>query len=281
MTRRCRLQPDGLHVRSRRDAPVPALSPGAAPMKSRRTSAWPTLAEPREHRGRVFVVDDDSGVRDATALLLQTAGFDVTAFDSGEAFLGSASLHSAGCVLLDVRLPGIGGLEVQAALTQLGSRLSVVVLTGYADVPISVAAMRAGAADFIEKPYQPDRLIAAIDQALSGAGGPAVPRARAQAGRLVDTLSPRQRQVLAGLVAGHSNKTIARDLGLSPRTVEMHRADMMERLEVESLSEALRIAYDAGLVADRRAALSPVRPGGRRAGDPVAPSLPASRETSG
>ncbi|MDO9488052.1 MAG: response regulator, partial [Sphingomonadaceae bacterium] len=210
-----------------------------------------------------------------------TAGFDVTAYESGEAFLGSASLHSAGCVLLDVRLPGIGGLEVQAALTQLGSRLSVVVLTGYADVPISVAAMRAGAADFIEKPYQPDRLITAIDQALGDAGEQSVSRPRAQAGRLLDTLSPRQRQVLIGLVAGHSNKAIARDLALSPRTVEMHRADMMERLGVESLSEALRIAYDAGLVADRRAAHSPTRPGGRRAGDPAVPPASTSCETSG
>lgn len=270
MTRPCRLQPDRLRMRSRRDAPLRALSPGAVPASSRRTSAWPALAEPREHRGRVFLVDDDAGVRDATTLLLETAGFDVTAYESGESFLGSASLHSAGCVLLDVRLPGMGGLEVQAALAQLGARLAVVVLTGYADVPISVAAMRAGAADFIEKPYQPDRLIAAIDQALGGAAQAPVSRPRAQAGRLVDSLSPRQRQVLAGLVAGHSNKAIARDLDLSPRTVEMHRADMMERLGVESLSEALRIAYDAGLVADRRAAHSPPRPGGRRAGDPPA-----------
>jgi two-component system response regulator FixJ len=244
---------------------------------SRRTSVWPALVEPREHRGRVFVVDDDAGVRDATTLLLETAGFEVTAYESGEAFLGSAGLHSAGCVLLDVRLPGMGGLDVQSALTRLGSRLSVVVLTGYADIPISVAAMRAGAADFIEKPYQPDRLIAAIDQALGGGAAEPVSRPRAQAGRLVDTLSPRQRQVLSGLVAGHSNKAIARDLALSPRTVEMHRADMMERLGVESLSEALRIAYDAGLIVDRRAAHSPARAGGRRAGDPAA----ASCETSG
>lgn len=272
------MQPDRLRARSRRDTPVHALSPGAPPTTSRRTSAWPALAETRAPRGRVFVVDDDTGVRESTALLLHTAGFDVTAYESGEAFLGSASLHSAGCVLLDVRLPGIGGLEVQAALTQLGSRLSVVVLTGYADVPISVAAMRAGAADFIEKPYQPDRLIAAIDQALDGVEDQPAARPRLQAGRLVDTLSPRQRQVLAGLVAGNSNKAIARDLDLSPRTVEMHRADMMERLGVESLSEALRIAYDAGFVADRRAAHSPRRPGGRRAGDPAAG--PADGETS-
>lgn len=265
------MQPDRLRVRSRRDSPLRAPSPGGASAGSRRTSAWPSLAEPRQHRGRVFLVDDDPGVRDATTLLLDTAGFDVTAYDSGEAFLGSASLHSTGCVLLDVRLPGIGGLEVQGVLAQLGSRLAVVVLTGYADVPISVAAMRAGAADFIEKPYQPDRLIAAIDQALGGPERAGPPRLRVQAGRLIDALSPRQRQVLAGLVAGHSNKAIARDLDLSPRTVEMHRADMMERLGVESLSEALRIAYDAGLVADRRAARSPARPGGRRADDPPAP----------
>lgn len=220
----------------------------------------------------MFVVDDDPGVRDATALLLETAGFDVTPYESGEAFLGSASLHAEGCVLLDVRLPGVGGLEVQRLLAQLGSRLSVVILTGYADIPSSVAAMRAGACDFIEKPYQPDRLIAAVDGALiegSAAGGaPHVTRPRQVAGRLVDALSPRQRQVLHGLVAGLSNKTIARDLELSPRTVEMHRADMMERLGVASLSEALRIAYDAGLATDRRAAASAARPGGRRASDP-------------
>ncbi len=235
-------------------------------MQPRRLSSWPVLAEAREHRGRVFVVDDDPGVRDATTLLLETAGFEVTAYDSGEAFLGSASLHADGCVLLDVRLPGVGGLEVQRLLAQLGSRLSVVILTGYADIPTSVAAMRAGARDFIEKPYQPDRLIGVIDQALDRQGTSSRPRAAA--GRLVDGLSPRQRQVLAGLVGGLSNKTIARGLELSPRTVEMHRADMMERLGVDNLSEALRIAYDAGLVADRRAAPSALRPGGRRASDP-------------
>jgi two-component system response regulator FixJ len=149
----------------------------------------------------------------------------------------------------------------------------VVILTGYADIPTSVAAMRAGASDFIEKPYQADKLIAAIDRALGGGSErrPAPPpRARVLAGRLVDNLSPRQRQVLNGLVMGLSNKTIARDLALSPRTVEMHRADMMERLGVANLSEALRVAYDAGLAPDRRAPGSAPRPGGRRADDPAA-----------
>lgn len=269
-------------MRSRRDSPALAPDPGAGQATPRRLSAWLVLAESREHRGRVFVVDADAGVRDATTMLLQTAGFDVAAYGSGEAFLGSASLHAQGCVLLDVRLPGIGGIEVQRLLTQLGSRLAVVILTADADIPTSVAAMRAGASDFIEKPYQPDRLIAAVDAALADAldemsdGACDEGRARALsrpqliARRMVDKLSARQLQVLQGLVSGLSNKTIARDLDLSPRTVEMHRADMMERLGVTRLSEVLRIAYDAGFAADRRAGTSATLAGGRRAGDPPA-----------
>ena len=143
MTRPCRLQPDGLRVRSRRDAPLRALSPGAVPAPSRRTSVWPTLAEPREHRGRVFLVDDDAGVRDATTLLLETAGFDVTAYESGESFLGSASLHSAGCVLLDVRLPGMGGLEVQAALAQPARRSQEVLASSRRHSSLAAAAASA------------------------------------------------------------------------------------------------------------------------------------------
>lgn len=265
------MRPKGVPLRSRRDTPARAPHPGPGKTRSRRLAACPGLGETSKQRGQIYVVDDDAGVRESTSLLLETACYEVVAFDSGEAFLAAASLHAEGCVLLDIRLPGMSGLEVQEMLIRRGSRLSVVMLSGYADVPTSVAAMRAGASDFIEKPYQPERLIATIEQALLSPPERrhmVARRINQSACRLVNALSPRQRQVLEGLVTGLSNKTIARDLALSPRTVEMHRADMMERLEVGSLSEALRIAYDAGLATERRTAPSSGRTGGRREADP-------------
>ncbi|MFC3714504.1 response regulator transcription factor [Sphingoaurantiacus capsulatus] len=253
------------------------IRPGVA------SGARVSKAGPQEARGRVIIVDDDHGVRDATRLLLDTAGYEVIAYDSGESFLASPHAQTEGCLLLDVRLPGVGGLEVQQILRRVGSPLAVVILTGYADIPTSVAAMRAGAVDFIEKPYQPDKLLEAIDAALAAqrrAPGQRAPQA--VAGQLVEGLSKRQLQVLEGLVAGLSNKTIARQLDLSPRTIEMHRADMMDRLGAESLSDALRVAYDAGLACDRRAMESPGQTGGRRASDPpVVEDAAFSRETSG
>lgn len=221
-------------------------------------------------RGKIFVVDDDESVRQATCWALNAAGYEAVAYESGEAFLRLADVQEPGCAVLDLNMPGMSGIETLQRLRERGSPLSVVMLTGYGDVPTAVRAIQAGAMDFIEKPYDPEALLAAIGRALSPGGGTSEDSAdmRADAARArIRHLSPRQCQVLQGLVAGLPNKVIAQDLGVSPRTIEMHRADMMDRLGVTNLSEALRLAYDAGLAPDRRGA-GGSRPGGRRASDP-------------
>jgi two-component system response regulator FixJ len=223
------------------------------------------------NRGQIFVVDDDDAVRQATCWALRAAGYEAVAYESGGAFLRATDIQSPGCVVLDLNMPGMSGIEVLQRLRESASPLAVILLTGYGDVPTAVRAIQAGAVDFIEKPYDPDALLAAIARAMSTSGGAVAgdtPDVRADAARArIRHLSPRQCQVLQGLVAGLPNKVIAQDLGVSPRTIEMHRADMMDRLGVSNLSEALRLAYDAGLAPDRRSGNS-ARPGGRRATDP-------------
>jgi two-component system response regulator FixJ len=218
----------------------------------------------------VHIVDDDAAVRDSTAVLLRAAGHETCVHASGEEFLSQVDVRAPGCVVLDLRLPGADGLEVLHVLKRLGSELAVILLTGHGDVPQAVEALKAGASDFLEKPYDPDTLLAAVEKALGNARGSdlRIETAAASARARLATLTPRECQVLAGLVAGESNKAIAYDLSLSPRTVEMHRANMMARLGVNRLSEALRVAYDAGLMPERRAKGSGPQRGGRRADDP-------------
>ena len=197
----------------------------------------------------IYVVDDDASVREATCTLLEAADFEPEAFASGPEFLAAADLHGGGCALLDICMPEMSGLEVQAALTERGSNLSVIVLTGHGDVRTAVQAIKAGATDFLEKPYEPQALLGAIERGLrlSAETGTGV---RAQDARArIARLTPRECEVLQALMAGGTNKSIARRIDISPRTIEMHRANMMERLGVRSLSEALRLAYDAGLSA--------------------------------
>lgn len=216
--------------------------------------------------GRVLIVDDDEAVRQATSMVLRTAGYDVEVYTSGDRFLSQADISAPACVLLDLNMPGMSGIEVLTELRRRGSPLAVVLLTGYGNVPTAVAAMQAGASDFIEKPYDPERLGEAVEKALRDVA-PAPPSpASSEALERIKCLSPRQRQVLIGLVEGLPNKLIADKLGVSPRTIEMHRADMMDRLGVTNLSEALRLAYDAGLASDRRST-NAFLPGGRRTGD--------------
>lgn len=197
----------------------------------------------------IYVVDDDASVREATCTLLEAADFEPEAFASGPEFLDAADLHGGGCALLDICMPEMSGLEVQAALTERGSNLSVIVLTGHGDVRTAVQAIKAGATDFLEKPYDPQALLGAIERGLrlSADAGTGV---RAQDARVrIARLTPRECEVLQALMAGGTNKSIARRIDVSPRTIEMHRANMMDRLGVRSLSEALRLAYDAGLSA--------------------------------
>lgn len=198
----------------------------------------------------VYVVDDDDPVRlSLQTLLQQVPGLIVRGYSSGDAFLAAIDAEDRGIVLLDFHMPGATGLDVLRALQPNGDRFATIMLTGRGDVGIAVQAMKAGALDFLEKPYDPDQLIAVIDTVFSRFEDDCARNARiADARSRVATLSPREREVLLGLIEGRANKVIAHDLDLSPRTVEIYRANMMEKLEVSSLSEALRLAFAAGLV---------------------------------
>lgn len=195
---------------------------------------------------RVYLVDDEAAVRRSVSFMLKTAGYDVEAFESGEAFLKAAAGLAPGCVLLDVRLAGIDGLAVQATLKERGVVLPVIIITGHGDVGLAVRAMKAGAVDFLEKPFEKAALLGALDQAqLRNQGRAALDQLADQARAQLNGLTPRERDVLNGLVEGQSNKVIAYDLGISPRTVEIHRANLMSKLGVHSLSDALKIAFTA------------------------------------
>ena len=196
----------------------------------------------------VYVVDDDEAIRRSLNFMLKTSGHKVELFGCGEDFLKSAPKLAPGCVLLDVRMPGLDGLEVQAAMAERGVTFPVVVMTGHGDIAIAVRAMKAGAIDFIEKPFEKAAMMGALEQGFAKLGSLDLRRLRAEeAAARLEVLTPRERDVLRGLVEGLPNKSIAYDLGISPRTVEIHRANLMSKLDVKSLSEALRIAFAAGL----------------------------------
>ncbi len=196
----------------------------------------------------VHLVDDDEAVRRSAGFMLKTSGYQVTAYASGVELLKDAKELKPGCILLDVRMPEMDGLQVQEALKERGVGLPVIVMTGHGDVNVAVQAMKAGAVDFIEKPFEKAVLISAIEEGFARIDQAGRSRARADEARTkLQALTPRERDVLEGLVRGHPNKTIAYDLDISPRTVEIHRANLMSKLGVASLSEALRIAFAAGL----------------------------------
>jgi two-component system response regulator FixJ len=195
----------------------------------------------------VHVVDDDAAVRRSLERLLSSAGFAAVSYPTPEAILDAAPGLAAGCILLDVRMPGMDGLMLQAELRARGGELPVIVMTGQGDVATAVRAMKAGAADFIEKPFNDEVLVTAIEAALGKVGQIGRDRDAAAAAQRIATLSPREREVLEGLVNGRSNKEIAFDLGISVRTVEVHRSRMMERLDVRQFAEAIRLAVLAQL----------------------------------
>ncbi len=188
----------------------------------------------------VHLIDDDEDVRRALAFLLSTAGFAARVYGSASLFLEGYDGAGDGCIVSDVRMPGMDGLQLLKTLKAKGVTVPVIVMTGHADVALAVEAMKAGAADFIEKPFSDDVLLAAIQAAFAGRkNAPA-----ADAGKVRDrlaALTPREKEVLEGLLAGHPNKTIAYDLGLSPRTVEVHRANLMTKMGAGSLSELVRL----------------------------------------
>jgi len=199
----------------------------------------------------VHVIDDDENVRHALAFLLTTAGMAVRVHESGTKFLEQAGNLQGGCILTDIRMPGIDGLALQRRLIELGVRLPVIVMTGHADVPLAVEAMKSGAVDFIEKPFDDEVLLAAIRMALGRYDKEGRLDAEiAQITAKLNGLSVRERQVLNGLLAGHPNKTIAFDLDISPRTVEIHRANVMTKMGASSLSDLVRMAILAGLISN-------------------------------
>jgi two-component system response regulator FixJ len=194
----------------------------------------------------IYLVDDEEAIRRSVGFMLRSAGFRIEAFASGVEFLKKARELEPGCVLLDIRMPGMDGLEVQEALSEQGVALPVIIMTGHGDITTAVRAMKSGAIDFIEKPFEKSTLLSAIAVASTRLNSDDRRRARAEeASTRLNVLTPRERDVLNGLVEGLPNKTIAFDLGISPRTVEIHRANLMAKLGVKSLSEALRIAFAA------------------------------------
>jgi two-component system, LuxR family, response regulator FixJ len=203
------------------------------------------------HRGKVFVIDDDEAMRDSLKFLLGTANFDVTLFESAQHFLDALAGVDFGCVVSDVRMPGIDGIELLKQLKASHSALPVVIMTGHGDIPLAVEAMKLGAVDFLEKPFEDDRLIgmieAAFKQAEAGAQTVAI---TAEIAERIATLSPRERQVMDGLIAGLSNKMIAREYDISPRTIEVYRANVMTKMQAGSLSELVRLAIRAGVLKD-------------------------------
>ena len=203
------------------------------------------------HRGKVYVIDDDEAMRDSLDFLLAAADFQVSLFETALDFLEALPTLDFGCVVSDVRMPDIDGIELLKRLKAGGSLFPVVIMTGHGDVPLAVEAMKLGAMDFLEKPFEDDRLIGMIEAALRRAE----PSVKNEAATIeiqsrIASLSPRERQVMDGLIAGLSNKLIAREYDISPRTIEVYRANVMTKMQAASLSELVRLAMRGGALKD-------------------------------
>jgi two-component system response regulator FixJ len=197
----------------------------------------------------VYVIDDDPAMRDSLDFLLGAAGFAVRLFENAEAFLGELPGLGLGCVLTDVRMPGTDGIELLRLLNAAPgpNKLPVIVMTGHGDIPLAVEAMKLGALDFLEKPFEDERLVAVIETALSrNGGGEPAPDHDDMRARLA-SLSQRELQVMKGLITGQSNKLIARDYDISPRTVEVYRANVMTKMQAGNITDLVRFAMRAGL----------------------------------
>jgi len=200
------------------------------------------------HEPVIYVIDDDDAVRQSLEFLLKTAKLEVRSFDSAKAFLDVLPVQS-GCIITDVRMPDITGIDLLNKIKEMKLDLPVIVITGHGDIALAVEAMKIGAADFLEKPFDDDLLLAAVRSALSKEADAA--KRKAENAEIYDklaALSNRERQVLEGLVAGKPNKVIAFDLGISPRTVEIYRANVMTKMEANSLSDLVRMAMMAGIL---------------------------------
>ena len=201
--------------------------------------------------GTVYVVDDDPGMRESLRFLLEAQRIDAEVFGSARAFLDVGGAAKSGCLVVDVRMPDMNGLELQQHLAKLGSRLAVILMTGYGDVPMAVNAMRAGAFDFLEKPFADDALIGSVRRALAHAQAQSRERAArpadaADVARRLGLLTPREREVLDHLVLGSPHKVIAHALEISPRTVEVHRARIMQKMEARNLAHLVQLMLTGG-----------------------------------
>ena len=197
----------------------------------------------------IYVIDDDEAVRQSLEFLLKTAGINVRGFESATDFLKLLPQVNSGCIITDVRMPGISGIDLLRHVKEAHADIPVIVITGHGEISLAVEAMKIGAIDFLEKPFDDDQLIAAVRAALSRDANAA--KRKAELGDIHDklaALSNRERQVLDGLVAGNANKTIAFDLGISPRTVEIYRANLMTKMTANSLSDLVRMAMLAGIL---------------------------------
>lgn len=197
----------------------------------------------------VYVIDDDDAVRQSLEFLLKTAGIAVRGFESAKAFLEMLPRIQSGCVITDVRMPEITGIDLLRRIKESNLDIPVIVITGHGDISLAVDAMKIGAVDFLEKPFDDDLLLAAVRSALNTEAGAAKHKAElADIHDKLAALSNRERQVLEGLVAGKANKVIAFDLGISPRTVEIYRANLMTKMSANSLSDLVRMAMTAGIL---------------------------------
>lgn len=197
-------------------------------------------------KATVFLVDDDEPVRRAIGLLLKSAGLACETFSSGDDFLASFDPSRPGCLLTDMRMPGISGLDLQGRLKDAGHDLPVIIITGHGDVPVAVRALKQGAVDFIEKPFSEQALLDAVNRALAlDKGNRAEQARRVNFQEMFHSLSEREVEVMNLVVAGHPNKIIADDLGLSIKTVEFHRGNVMTKLQVESVVELVKLVISA------------------------------------
>jgi RNA polymerase sigma factor (sigma-70 family) len=197
--------------------------------------------EPNQ-KSTVYIVDDDQAIRHAMELLMRSVGLDYEIFHSGDEFLASHDNGRAGCLVLDIRMPGLGGLELQEKLNELGSTLPIIFITGHGDVPMAVEAMQKGAVDFIQKPFRDQELLDQISEALKTDQQRRSARdEKAEVLNRVEKLTKREREVMDLVITGKPNKVIAYELGVSQRTVEIHRARVMEKMEARSLADLVRM----------------------------------------
>jgi FixJ family two-component response regulator len=196
----------------------------------------------------IFVIDDDPAIRDSLSLMLEQADFTVHTFESAEAFLGACGTVTYGCAIVDIRMPGMDGMQLQEKMARRSIPLPVVFLTGHGDIPLSVRAIKAGAVDFLTKPVTRDKLMASVQAALHSGSQMLEKVERMQQTRArLQTLTEREREVMLLAVAGHPNKEIARRLGISHRTVEIHKAKIMHKTHAVNLLDLARIAQEGGL----------------------------------